>query len=76
MIKKFLDLGVQPLANKYLRKKDLINKKENYYHLELGFKTKTKLDSILNTDSAKKMINKKYPYKSSISLPVLNPFKK
>ena len=27
MIKKFLDLGMQPLANKYLTKKDIIKKK-------------------------------------------------
>ncbi len=26
MIKKFLDLGMQPLANKYLTKKDIIKK--------------------------------------------------
>jgi hypothetical protein len=29
MIKKFLNLGLQPLANKYLTKKDLVKKKEN-----------------------------------------------
>ena len=28
MIKKFLDLGIQPLANNYLKKKDLIKKKK------------------------------------------------
>ena len=76
MIKKFLDLGLQPLANKYLRKKDLIKKKENYYHLEVGFNTKTKLVSILNTVPAKKMFNNKYPYRSSMSLTMLNSFKK
>ena len=76
MIKKFLDLGLQPLANKYLRKKDLIKKKENFYHLEVGFNTKTKLVSILNTVPAKKMFNNKYPYRSSMSLTMLNSFKK
>ena len=50
MIKKFLDLGFQPIANKYLTKKDLLNKRaEDYYHLEVGLNTKTKLVSILNT---------------------------
>jgi hypothetical protein len=29
MIKKFLDLGMQPLANKYLKKRDIIKKKKN-----------------------------------------------
>ena len=55
MIKKFLDLGMQPLANKYLTKKDIIKKnKEQFYHLEVGFNPKTKLVSIINTVSPKK----------------------
>ena len=76
MIKKFLDLGWQPFANKYIKKKDLIKKKEIFYHLEVGFNTKTKLVSILNTVSAKKMFNNEYPYRSSMSLTMLNSFKK
>ena len=77
MYKKFLDLELQPLANKYLTKSDLIKKKsKDYYHLEVGFNTKTKLVSILNTVSAKKMFNNKYPYRSSMSLTMLNSFKK
>ena len=59
MIKKFLDLGMQPLANKYLTKKDLIKKKENFYHLELGFNTSKKLVSILNTVPSNKMFDNK-----------------
>ena len=56
MIKKFLDLGMQPLANKYLTKKDIIKKnKELFYHLEVEFNSKTKLVSILNTASSKKI---------------------
>jgi len=77
MIKKFLDLGHQPLANKYLLKKDLSsNKKENFYHLEVGFNSTTKLVSILNTISAKKMFDDKYPYRSSMSKTMLDSFKK
>ncbi len=77
MIKKFLDLGHQPLANKYLLKKDLSNnKKENFYHLEVGFNSTTKLVSILNTISAKKMFDDKYPYRSSMSNTMLDSFKK
>ena len=34
MIKKFLDLGMQPLANKYLTKKDLVKKKVEYGDLK------------------------------------------
>ena len=42
MINKFLDLGMQPLANRYLTKKDLLKKtKELFYHLEVGFNPKT-----------------------------------
>ena len=76
MYRKFLDLGLQPLANKYLKKKDLIKKKEHLYHLEVGFNAKTKLVSILNIISAEKMFDNKYPYRSSMSKTMLNSFKK
>ena len=77
MIKKFLDLGSQPLANKYLTKKDLIRKKREYfYHLEVGFNTKSNLVSILNTVSSEKMFDKKYPYRASMSQTMLDSFKK
>jgi methylation protein EvaC len=77
MIKKFLDLGMQPLANKYLTKKDIIKKnKEQFYHLEVGFNSKTKLVSIINTVSSKKMFDDKYPYKSSMSQTMISSFKK
>jgi methylation protein EvaC len=76
MIKKFLDLGLQPLANKFLTKKDLLKEKsENYYRLELGFNTKSKLVSILNTVSSKRMFDNKYPYRASMSKTMLNSFK-
>ena len=76
MIKKFLDLGQQPLANKYLTKKDLVKKKvEYYYHLEIGFNTTSKLVSILNTIPSKKMFDKEYPYRASMSQTMLNSFK-
>jgi len=77
MIRKFLDLGLQPLANKYLTKKDLVKKKvEYYYHLEIGFDTTSKLVSILNTVPSKQMFDKKYPYRASMSKTMLNSFKK
>ena len=77
MIKKFLDLGSQPLANKYLTKKDLIRKKREYfYHLEVGFNTKSNLVSILNTVSSEKMFDKKYPYRASMSQTMLDSFQK
>ena len=42
MNKKFLDLGYQPLANKYLRSyKKLSITKNELYKLTVGFNTKT-----------------------------------
>ena len=77
MIKKFLDLGMQPLANRYLTKKDIIKKnKEQFYHLEVGFNSKTKLVSIINTVPSKKMFDSNYPYKSSMSQTMILSFKK
>ena len=47
MIKKFLDLGIQPLANQYLNKpKNLSLKKGQLYKLKVCFNPKTKLVSI------------------------------
>lgn len=74
-MKKFLDLGNQPLANSYLKKSEL-NKKEKKFSLKVGFNPKNYLVSILNTVPKEKMFNKKYPYKSSESLTMRNEFKK
>ena len=48
MIKKFLDLGMQPLANKYLTKKDIINS----IYMQIGFSkqiSENLLEDILHT---------------------------
>ena len=66
-MKKFLDLGLQPLANSYLDDENLF-KKEKKFRLEISFDPKNYLVSILNTVSKEKMFNEKYPYKSSESL--------
>jgi len=72
-MKKFLDLGMQPLANKYLVKKDLKStKREQFYHLEVGFDAKSKLVSIMNTVPSPKMFDNKYPYRSSMLKKNLN----
>ena len=76
-MKKFLDLGMQPLANRYLTSKDLMNKKkEVFYHLEVGFDNKTKLVSILNKIPSQKMFDSNYPYRSSMSKTMTSSFKK
>ena len=74
MIKKFLDLGYQPLANSYILKKKLKDK-ENKFKLEVGFDNKNYLVSILKTVSKEKMFNKDYPYKSSESNTMRKSFK-
>ena len=77
MIKKFLDLKMQPLANKYLEKRDIMGKTtEQFYHLEVGFNQKTKLVSIINKVPSKKMFDDNYPYRSSMSQTMLLSFKK
>ncbi len=74
MIKKILDLGMQPLANSYIEKKKL-RKKEKKFRLEICFNTKNYLVSILKTVSKEKMFNENYPYKSSESETMKKSFK-
>ena len=74
-MKKFLDLGLQPLANSYLDKKNL-RRREKKFKLEVSFNPKNYLVSILNTVSKEKMFNEKYPYKSSESFTMRNSFKR
>ncbi len=70
----FLDLGLQPLANNYLNKKELI-KKEKKYRLKVGLNLTTKLVSINKPLSSELMFNDKYPYRSSMSKTMLKSFK-
>jgi|TARA_B110000495_G_C23032222_1_gene615136 SAM-dependent methyltransferase len=76
MNKKFLDLGLQPLANKYSKtfKKPSL-KNDQLYKLTVGFNTKTKLVSLIKRIPDKKMFDGNYPYKSSMSNMMLNSFK-
>lgn len=70
---QFLDLGTQPLANNYLKLKDLNNKEK--YRLKVGINPRTKLVSINNPISGKLMFNDKYPYRSSMSKTMIKSFK-
>lgn len=72
---KFLNLGLQPLANSYLKKKDL-NKKEKKFKLIAGFDKKSFLVSITNTVLKERMFNDQYPYKSSESNTMQKSFEK
>tara|TARA_Y100000590_G_C15613528_1_gene974819 strand:- start:181 stop:1359 length:1179 start_codon:yes stop_codon:yes gene_type:complete len=73
-MKKFLNLGLQPLANSYIKKKKLKNK-EKKFKLEVGFNNKNYLVSIINTIPKEKMFNDEYPYKSSESKTMKLSFK-
>ena len=69
----FLDLGNQPLANFYIKKKNL-NKKEKKYRLKIRFESNSKLVSIEKTFSSKTMFNNEYPYRSAMSKTMKNSF--
>ncbi len=76
MIKTFLNLGVQPLANQYLKKSKILSeKKGELYKLKVCFDTKSKLVSISKKIPVRKMFNSTYPYKSSMSKTMLKSFK-
>ena len=75
MLKKFLDLGQQPLANSYLRKSQL-KKKEKKLKLELLFDDKSYLVSIKNKIPKHQMFNSSYPYRSSQSKTMQISFRK
>ena len=71
MKKVFLNLGSQPLANEFKKKRTRI-----FYNLKLIFDTKSKLVSINKKFNKKIMFNKTYPYRSSQSITIKNHFKK
>ena len=73
-MKKFLDLGMQPLANSYVTLPNL-KKKEKKFRLEICFDSKNYLVSIINRIPKEKMFNKNYPYKSSESNTMKKSFK-
>ena len=68
---EFLNLGLQPLANRFLTKNQL-NFPEKKYFLKICFDKENFLVSIKNTFSSKKMFNNKYPYRTSMSKTIMN----
>ena len=73
MNKFFLNLGVQPLANNFLKK---FSSKQPRYNLKLYFNTKSKMVSISKRIPSSVMFNSKYPYRSSMSSTMRTSFKK
>jgi len=72
MNKFFLNLGVQPLANNFLKK---YSAKQPKYNLKLYFNTKSKMVSISKRIPSSIMFNSKYPYRSSMSSTMRTSFK-
>ena len=71
MNKIFLNLGTQPLANNFQKRKV-----REFYKLSLKFNTINNLVSINKRFKKEVMFNKTYPYRSSESLLVKKHFKK
>ena len=72
MNKFFLNLGVQPLANNFLKK---YSAKQPKYNLKLYFNTKSKMVSISKRIPSFVMFNSKYPYRSSMSSTMRTSFR-
>jgi methylation protein EvaC len=77
MKKKFLNLGIQPLANSFLSsnsKKSLA--KEFFYNLEVSFNTSSYLVFISKPVNPKLQYTDKYAHRASESITMRNAFKK
>jgi len=71
-MKKFLDLGKQPITNSFLRMDELGD--EYFYNLSLGFDKKTKLVSLMDTVDPTKMFNDTYAHRASMSKTMSDSF--
>lgn len=77
MKKKFLDLGIHPLANSFLSKKEIKHPKEEYfYKLSVGFNTKNYLVSLMRFVNPKKQYTSQYAHRASQSKTMNQSFKK
>ncbi len=72
MKKKFLDLGLQPIANSFLKFK---NQKEFKYNLSIGFDTDNFLVSLMKTVNPKKQYTRFYAHRASESKTMRKAFK-
>ena len=73
MKKEFLDLGSQPIANKFLKEDEFDN--EFFYDLKVVFDDETKLVSLKDFVKPELMFNKDYTYHTSLSHPMVKHFK-
>jgi len=74
MSTRCIDLGTQPLANKFIPKEDL-DKDEYKYHLAYEFDPDTYLLSMVHQPDMSAMFNDNYPYDSSGSATMRTHFK-
>jgi methylation protein EvaC len=72
MKKEFLDLGRQPIANKFLKEDEISD--EFFFDLKVVFDEDTKLVSMKDFVKPELMFNEDYKYKTSLSTPMVNHF--
>ena len=68
-----LNLGKMPIANGFIKKKNL--RKEYFFNLKAAFNEKLGLFQLVNNPSPKKMFNENYPFFTSSSIYMVNHFK-
>ena len=73
MRKEFLDLGRQPIANKFLKEDEVSD--EFFFDLKVVFDEDTKLVSMKDFVKPELMFNEDYKYNTSLSTPMVNHFK-
>ena len=73
MKKEFLDLGRQPIANKFLKEDEF--KDEFFFDLKVVFDENTKLLSMKEFVKPELMFNDEYAYNTSLSTPMIKHFK-
>tara|TARA_B100002019_G_scaffold292190_1_gene314544 strand:- start:550 stop:1737 length:1188 start_codon:yes stop_codon:yes gene_type:complete len=73
MKKEFLDLGKQPIANKFLKEAEI--KDEFFFDLKVVFDEETKLVSLKEFVKPELMFNENYAYNTSMSTPMVNHFR-
>ena len=74
MKREFLNLGKQPIANRFLTKDEFDN--EFFFDLKVVFDEETKLVSLKEFVEPKMMFNENYTYHSSTSYPMKDHFRK
>ena len=73
MKREFLDLGKQPITNKFIGKQEIKN--EFFYNLKVVLDEETKLVSIQEFVKPELMFNDEYAYTTSLSYPMVEHFK-